>query len=276
MSKLSSSLSIVNHHERDNDIKFIEEGHKYIIKEEENVKYTSVTTVVHGCFEQFDSEKIINKMMKGYNWKEGHKYWGKTKEQIKKEWQQNGDIVSSAGTLMHYKIECFMNMKGMDSDYNHNDLICKYEKEKEIDTLRELEWEYFIKFVKENPEMKPYRTEWTVYNEEKKLAGSIDMVYINEDGTLSIYDWKRCKEITNISRFNKTSIKPLLSHIPDTNFWHYSLQLNIYRRILEEKYNKRVRDMYLIRLHPTASEKTYEQIKVPSMDEEITDLMNEL
>ena len=32
-------------------------------------------------------------------------------------------------------------------------------------------------------------------NKNLKLCGSIDMIYEHEDGRVSIYDWKRCKEI---------------------------------------------------------------------------------
>ena len=48
----------------------------------------------------------------------------------------------------------------------------------------------FTEAVKDHPELKPYRTEWTIYDEDLKISGSIDMIYENPDGTLSIYDWK--------------------------------------------------------------------------------------
>jgi nucleoside-diphosphate-sugar epimerase len=51
--------------------------------------------------------------------------------------------------------------------------------------------------------------EWMIFDEDLKLAGSIDMVYENPDGTLSIYDWKRSKDI---SKINKTlSYNPRVS-----------------------------------------------------------------
>ena len=84
----------------------------------------------------------------------------------------------------------------------------------------------------------PYRTEWMVYHEELRLAGSIDMIFENEDGSLQIYDWKRCKEISYDSYYGKAAITSCISHLPDTNFWHYSLQLNVYKNILEIKYGK--------------------------------------
>ena len=101
------------------------------------------------------------------------------------------------------------------------------------------------------------------------------MVYENPDGTLSIYDWKRSKNITRINKFNKFACTPCICHLPDSNFWHYALQLNMYKYILEAKYDKIVKDLYLVRLHPDAEEKNYELIQLPILRVEIDDLLQE-
>ena len=101
------------------------------------------------------------------------------------------------------------------------------------------------------------------------------MIYENPDGTLSIYDWKRSKNISRINTFNKFAITSLICHLPDSNFWHYALQLNTYKFILESKYEKKIRDMYLVRLHPDAEEKNYELIELPDLSIEIKDLFEE-
>jgi hypothetical protein len=111
-----------------------------------------------------------------------------------------------------------------------------------------------------------------IYHEDLKLAGSIDMVYENPDGTLTIYDWKRAKEITKSSGFNKYAVTKCINHLPDTNFWHYSLQLNTYKAILEAKYNKIVTELYLVRLHPNNTKQTYELIKCADLSDEIAEL----
>ena len=51
----------------------------------------SVTTWNHSHFAHFDADKIITKMMNGKNWKPGYKYYGKTREEIKKMWDDNRD-----------------------------------------------------------------------------------------------------------------------------------------------------------------------------------------
>jgi hypothetical protein len=270
-------LSKIHSHERDLNIDFEEEGHKYIIKNDLKSVYTSVTTWNHLHFPKFNADSVIINMFKSKNWKEGHKYWGLSLEEIKNLWKANGETVSSAGTDLHYKIECFMNNENLVSEYTHNDLLHDYEKyekdEKDVNDSKE--WYYFLEFIRNFPNLKPYRTEWVIYDEELKIAGSIDMVYENEDGTLSIYDWKRSKEINRVNNYNKYAITKCISHLPDSNFWHYALQLNTYKVILERKYNKIVKDLFLVRLHPDAEEKSYELIELPILKREIDDLINE-
>jgi hypothetical protein len=267
-------LSSRNNHPRDLNIKFEEEGHKYTIFNES--KYTSVTTWNHSHFPHFDADEIIRKMMSGRSWKQGHKYWGLNAEQIKDMWNVNRDNAAGAGTNLHHEIECFMNSKVLLFEYTHlelyyqNLIYMKYDK-----TEKSKEWGYFLKFLEETPHLKPYRTEWLIYNEDLKLAGSIDMVYENPDGSLSIYDWKRSKDITTVNAFNKYATTECISHMPDSNFWHYALQLNTYKAILEAKYDKVVKDLYLVRLHPDCENDTYELIKIPDLSTDIQNLMME-
>lgn len=251
-----SYLASKNAHPRDKDITFEEGPHIYTVCGERGT-YTSVTTWNHHHFSKFNADEIIDKMLlnKKNMTDPTYKYYDMTKEQIKKLWDTKRDTASGAGTNMHNDIEHYYN--GMDVK---ND---------------SLEFEYFKRFVKELPKLLPYRTEWMVYYEELKLSGSIDMVFENPDGTLQIYDWKRCQEIKHEAEFGKFALTPCISHLPDTNFWHYALQLNTYKLILEKKYGKKVTDLYLVCLHPDNAYKTYERIKVPVLEEEMQDLMNE-
>ncbi len=273
---LHSILSVINTHPRDANIQFYEEDHKYIILTEPNIKYTSVTTWNHEHFPKFIADDIIGNMMKSKGWKEGHKYWGLTPEQIKSQWNTNKDAVAGAGTDLHYEIECFNNNQHLSKGYTNKELYDHYMAENEvIHNSKPIEWQYFINFVRDNPHLKPYRTEWTVYHEDVKISGSIDMIYENPDGTLSIYDWKRAKIITRINNFNKFALPPQICHLPDSNFWHYALQLNTYKAIIEQKYGKKVTDLFLVRLHPDAEEKNYELIGLPDLSVEISDLFLE-
>ena len=108
-----------------------------------------------------------------------------------------------------------------------------------------------------------------VYHEDLMLSGSIDMTFENEDGTLQIYDWKRCEDIVHENNFGKFATTSCISHLPDTNFWHYALQLNVYKAILEQKYDKKITDLYLVCMHPNNVYKNYQRIKVPILEKEI-------
>lgn len=245
-------LSITNEHPRDKEIVFDEEPHIYYIKgSNDNI---SVTTFVHSnLFPHFDADKVISKMMKSRNW-EKSKYYGKTPDEIKDEWEKNRVESSEAGTGMHKSIELF---------YNN-----------EIVNNSSIEYQYFLKFNNDHKdELVPYRTEWIVFDEETKFAGSIDMIYKKKNGDdkhLIIYDWKRAKKITDENNFER-GYSPV-EHLPNSNYWHYSLQLNMYKKILEKNYDKIIDEMYLLSLHPNNS--AYIKIKVPVLKEEVENIFN--
>lgn len=246
-------LAEKNKHTRDINITFEEGPHIYTVCGERGT-YTSVTTWNHTHFDIFDADAIIDKMMKSKNWNNpNYKYYGNTREEIKQMWNNKRDLAACAGTNMHNDIEKYYNGIDVNNDSE--------------------EFKYFKKFLHDFPDLKPYRTEWMVYDEDLKLSGSIDMVFENTDGTLLIYDWKRCQEIQHDAQFGKYSCTACISHLPDTNFWHYSLQLNMYKNILEQKYNKKVTELYLVCLHPDNAYKTYERISVPILTNEMNNLI---
>ena len=245
-------LAKKNPHERDNDISFEEGPHIYTVKGNRG-GYTSVTTWNHSHFCSFDSESIVNNILRSHRMKDPtYKYYGKTKEDILKMWDDNRDQAARAGTKMHNDIEYYYNKEPVNNESE--------------------EFSYFQNFLKDFSDLKPYRTEWMIFHEELMLSGSIDMIYENPDGTLQIYDWKRCKEIEHETNYNKYATTQCISHLPDTNFWHYALQLNVYKAILEQKYGKKITDLYLVCMHPDNVYKNYQRIKVPIMEKEIEEL----
>ena len=100
------------------------------------------------------------------------------------------------------------------------------------------------------------------------------MIFENPDGRLQIYDWKRVKSIEYEAFGDKTSIVPCLDHMPHTNFWHYALQLNLYKMILEEQYGKKVTDLYLVVMHPDNVSGTFDRIQVPILQNDIQNLLD--
>jgi hypothetical protein len=244
-------LSKKHFHPRDNDISFQEEGHIYTILGEKGT-YISTTTFVHQQFSHFDADAIIDSMVKNGRLEDpSNKYYQMTREQIKEMWRKNGEEASGKGTQMHYDIECFSNGQEVVND--------------------SIEYKYFLNFRNDFSHLIPYRTEWMVYYEEYKLCGSIDMIYENTlTGGLEIYDWKRSREIEYDSNFGKTAKTKCISHFPDSNYWTYTVQLNTYKKILEEKYDKKITGMYLLCLHPNYT--NYERIEVRHYEKEMNNL----
>lgn len=265
-----NSLANINGHPRDEHIEFDPVPHTYTIYKDPSIKYISVTTWNHSHFPHFDADDIITKMFKSKKWGPEHKYWGQTREEIKAGWDKNCAEASGAGTDMHYRIECFNNMPPAGQTYK--ELLQLYEttygQEDPTNNLS-TEWQYFLNYVRDHPDFKPYRTEWMVFHEELQLSGSIDMIYELPNGDLLIYDWKRAKEIKQDDSFNKCAITPCISDLPDTNYWHYTLQLNIYKMILEQKYNKKVVGLCLVVLHPNNFNENYLLYPVPIIEREI-------
>ena len=157
---------------------------------------------------------------------------------------------------MHLAIEQFL--------HGHPELI-------EPRVLETPEWAYFMNFWKEsNGDLVPYRSEWEVWSEEYKLAGSIDMIfYRKSDDSYVIYDWKRSKEIKTENGFGN-GFGPV-SHLPDCNYWHYTLQLNAYRWFLETYYGLKISDIYIMIFHPDNT--NFKRFRLNRLEQEIEDML---
>jgi len=248
-------LATINKHPRDKHVVFIEKDHYYLVR---GNSYKSVTTIIKPLYGEFNSSVIVDSMINNKNNKKIYDpdgiYYGMNKQEILNLWDKNGKEASMAGTNLHYDIECV---------YNNNDIVNE-----------SIEFSYFNKFKEDYSHLTPYRTEWIVYYEKYKLAGSIDMVFINSDGNLLIYDWKRCKDVVpehDNEKYPKWMDHDAIRHMPDNKYWHYVLQLNIYKYIIEHKYNKIVVGLFLVILHPTNS--NYIRKELPIIGKEIKQIL---
>ena len=176
-------------HPRDAHIHFDEGPHKYTIQGVEGIiaetdEFTSVTKLVHQHFEHFDAKKVIAGMMRNQKkWNDpiaNAKYYGKTAEEIEEMWSIAGRDAAAKGTAMHHNIECF---------YNQPQQNLAGAAAATAPATNTPEFQYFLNFNREyvsaeGATLRPYRTEWMVFHEEARIAGSIDMVYeLIEHGT---------------------------------------------------------------------------------------------
>lgn len=249
-------LALKNPHPRDKHIQFDPVPHIYTILTDPHNAYTSVTTWNHSHFQAFDADTIITKLKKNPK----SPYFQQTPVEIKEQWDKNRDSAAQLGTQLHYVIECYYNEHEQQAATNNTDPIA---------------YNHFLNFVKDMTQQQdgvvPYRTEWMIYDESTKLAGSIDMLFKLPDGSLHIYDWKRAKAITKTTAYNQYALTECISHLPDTNYWHYALQLNTYKSILERCYGERISGMFLIGLHP--NQPNYQRFSVPVLADEMDALI---
>ena len=213
----------------------------------------SVTTVVKYFFSSFDPDKVIQSMMSSNNWINS-KYYGKTSDDIKELWLTNGNDASTKGTKLHHEIELFYN--GIYSETSGS----------------VTEFKLFLQFATDYAfihRLCPYRTEWMIYDECARIAGTVDMIFKDEHTeTYTIVDWKRCSKICinsgSINNHNRPKGKGIMQEFDDCNYVKYSLQLNIYRYILEHIYKLKITKALIVVIHPdNGSYITHEVYKEP-------------
>ena len=209
-------LQKLNPHVLDKNVSFDPKYHKYNI--DGDTTFTSVTTWVSSHFPKFDTEKVINNIMASPKW-ESSEYYGMTKQEIKDEWSNRGIESRNAGTALHDDIERF-----------YNKLPVKNKSS---------EWKYFQKFARKiDGKLTPYRTEMRIFDKEMRMAGSVDMLYTDDNGDLVMYDWKRSNKThkENNNNNDNRATTECLNHLHNCEVWKYSLQLNTYRYIIEKNY----------------------------------------
>jgi ATP-dependent exoDNAse (exonuclease V) beta subunit len=226
--------------------------HLYIV-DKGDMGYKSCTTFIHDFFPKFDADAVIAKMMKSKN--PNPKYAGKQPGEIKKMWEDTGLEARTLGSIMHNKIEIFYNHPTLWKDMNGEILAKIYDEE----SVNNKEFQQFLFFNQEVVKKRwiPFRTECRIFDREFRIAGSVDMLYKSPNYTennkkLIMVDWKRSKEIKKTNYFEKSFLP--IKYIPHANYYHYSLQLNLYKEILERNSDYKIELMVLGVFHPNNEE----------------------
>lgn len=248
--------------ERDKHIQFLPQEHIYLYNGQEQL--IPVSSVISCFFRPFDSF-----------------YWSKHKAnqhhipqgQVLEEWDAKGACSRDVGTFMHQQIENYY--KGLlylqEFPFRYKGKYIQIEEQIKLES----EYSQFMEFLK-NHKFKPFRTEWAIYDEELKIAGTIDMIHKRGD-VFDIYDWKRSHRIVNpqsnpitINNFGEKGLGELCQ-IDNTPYWHYCIQQNLYRYILEKNYAIKVEKMYLVVFCKNTNK--YSKLEVPYMDEAINSIV---
>lgn len=237
-----------NAFEQDCHITFDATQHIYTI---DGIQYRSVSSVISDLFPEFDTEK-----------------WAEIKacergvptQKVIEEWDSKGRQSREVGTFMHQQIENYFLEKPINYEYHYTYDGIYVQEDTVIDIYYEIE--LFEEFREDVPVI-PFRSEWRIFDRSLKLAGTIDLISKNEDGSYNIYDWKRSSRLNNENRYQRGLGK--LAHLEDTPRNHYYLQQNLYRYILEHQYGLNIREMKLVGLYGPL-----DVIDVPKMDNELS------
>lgn len=187
-------------------IHFYEDTHEYI--DTEGNKYTSVTGLKKRFFPEFDEKTKAKEKAEreGISAKEYLDYWEKLR-----------DIASEHGHNVHYACEKFIK----DGE------IVKFEKEKTNNCAKSA-----IQLIKNFPQ-KIISCEKLVFCPEIKVSGQIDLIARSKN-CLFLYDWKTNKEMAKESFDNEMGYPPFEDY-PNSNYWHYVFQLNMYLYIIKRE-----------------------------------------
>jgi hypothetical protein len=220
---------------------FDEATHTYTI---EGKDLTSVSAIVSTQFRKFNSHAISRSIAKSKALDGASEYFGMTQGEILNKWDESGKDSRDAGIMMHAQIDNFYKYN-MEPDNKENSV----------------EWKQFCDFREVNKDWNCLATELRVHND--KVAGTIDAVFETPEGIVLV-DWKRTKVI-DYSGYGMG--KEYMRHVSDCNYSKYSLQLSLYRNLIQCE----ISDCYIIQIHPSLD--TYQKIRAQNFDIEAKALL---
>ena len=255
--------------EKFGNIQFVEEGHEYFIEKE---KYTPVSTVISEYEQPFDEDRVAENYAR-----KNHR----TKEDVLKEWKFKNLKSTIGGSRVHEFGESYTNMVA-----GFPEKICESNRKQYVDCRGEIvlvptyEKEFSVKkFYDEKSDcLIPVGAEFklsTRYMGDKvrKICGTCDLLFYEEDplfgeGQFVLADWKTNASLKNdFKRKNGICMKFPFDNMIDDALSHYTLQFNLYRRMLESV-GVKIGDMRLIWLKEDGD---YEIIKIGKLSDSILD-----
>lgn len=234
------------------EIEFFEDTHSYVsIINGQEIKYTSGTQFIHQFFKPFDADGKIAERCAA---KEGCSI-----EEIKAKWAKAGKDATSLGTKVH---ECCEDVELGRKELRHTPADAR--EERLISNATKMAKRFY-----DNLDI--LGVEKIVFSPSLKIAGTIDLfARSKKDGTYIIGDWKTNKAIDIEDKWGKFALPPI-SHLHDTNFTTYSLQLSLYQYLMKnEGYVPKDSKFKMFLVHVTEQEAKL--IEVPDLGLEIRDM----
>lgn len=209
------------------DISFNQKYHTYTCN---GHKLTSVTKLAYSLKPAFDREGVAAKKARET---------GQSVAEILAEWDTNRNAALARGTLVHEWIAGYL----LDQLPPASDpFLALNERLPEMDGFETLWGQLSLKAALQH-------AEWVVGDEELGIAGTVDALLLSNDGDRSnLWDWKTGKEFKTENRFQ--NLLPPFDDLPDSDLSAYSLQLSLYRLIIERNTSLEIGDCYIAHLDP--------------------------
>jgi hypothetical protein len=214
------------------NIKYYDEPHKYFIGEQE---LTSGTTFIGQFKNKFDAPMMA---------KASGKKKGIDPEVLLAEWDYKRDFSSMKGTMVHNFAENYWGNKVF--PYNDEAIINRFGE----DVIKE-RYEECVRMFKEfyseaSKSLVPIAMELVIGDAELGIGGMVDGLFWNDKmGELQIWDYKTNRQIRTQSEYKKRFKAPI-NFIQECEFEAYSLQLNLYKYIIEKNTNLKIGRLYLV------------------------------
>jgi hypothetical protein len=232
------------------DIVFHEDEHKYTYN---GYECRSVTTLLKDYKHIFDDVLIAGKYAKKH---------GMELIDVLKNWDQIREKSGTIGTEVHRYAE----MKFLQKAY----IPHWYEYEPPMQLLT-----YVDNFYQDTKnKLIPVKLEFVIGSFDKRLCGMIDKLFWNVKAKeLQIWDYKTSKKIETSSAF-KNKMRNGLQHLDDCEYNTYSLQLGIYKKIIETECQIKLGNSYICWLN--AENDNYKVIKTAGMEQEVDLIWNSI
>jgi hypothetical protein len=190
------------------------------LSSEENISWTSVTSVVSAFKKPFDAKKTAEKVTKSKK----SKWFGIDPVLIQQIWTNEADRSTTLGTWYHNQRED--DICSLASLEREGVTIPVFKPSGENDGIR----------IAPNQKLEPgVYPEHMVYLKSAGLCGQSDLVEV-VNGKVNITDYKTNKKIDMESYVNwegmSDKMLPPVDNLDDCHFYHYALQLSIYMYII--------------------------------------------
>lgn len=214
-----------------NDVTYYDEPHKYFVDGKELI---SVTTVIHKYQDVFDEVLWSNIKAQQYNLKP---------QEILRAWKFINKKGTMKGSAVHdYAENLFLNKKFV---YPKKQIVSEFGFDPVINEYN-LTKKHVDRFHSDvQGKLIPIRTEFVIYDKESGIAGMLDMLFYNvRMKEFQIWDWKSNKDFTYTC--SERHLKDDLFLLEDCDLEVYSIQLQLYKYIIEKYCNIKLGKSYLV------------------------------